>query len=80
MMPYRETRRELLVFLALVILHVLLISIQVPGVGRKSLLESGAFKAFAPVQKAVARQLQRPAAGMQACGKIKKGRAGPLVW
>ncbi len=52
-MPYRETRRELLVFLALVILHVLLISIQVPGVGRKSLLESGAFKAFAPVQKAV---------------------------
>ncbi len=51
-MPYRETRRELLVFLALVVLQVLLISIQVPGTGRKSLIETGIFKVFAPLQKA----------------------------
>lgn len=51
-MSYRETRKEVLVFLILVGLHILLISIQIPGAGRKSLLESGIFGVIAPIERA----------------------------
>jgi rod shape-determining protein MreC len=53
-MSYRETRKEVLVFLLLVVLHLLLISIQIPGAGRKSLLESGIFGVVAPIERAAA--------------------------
>lgn|GEM_PF-418262 len=53
-MPYRETRKTLLIFLGLVVLHLVLISVQVPKGGRKSLFETGIFMVYAPVQRLAA--------------------------
>lgn len=51
-MPLWERRRSALVLVGLTVLHLLLISLQVPQGTQKSLFEKGVFFLFSPVQRA----------------------------
>ncbi len=53
-MPLWEKRKSFLILGGLVLLHLVLISIQVPRGGEKKLFERAVFAVFSPVQKAAA--------------------------
>lgn len=53
-MPYREKKRELAIALLLVAFHLVLISMQVPRGGKKTLFEQAVFAVYSPVQKLAA--------------------------
>jgi rod shape-determining protein MreC len=53
-MPYREKRRELAIAALLVAFNLVLISIQVPKGGKKTLFEQAVFAVYSPVQKLAA--------------------------